>query len=204
MKKMILTLAISLSISMSFATEIVATIIFENLTNIEFTSGEFTIIDLNKKIKVADSESFKITLPKKGKYQFSFISEDFTAYILNPSRINKRKKIIRIRLLRKNEIRNGGVYPFLMNLELNDKQIEQGIAFGTLSFVIHGIDNSIPEEYVKFKEKYGVGLLKENCLMDPLSFKKATKNNQIIFNYLNIKYGPEWLTDLKTKPFGIR
>ena len=69
---------------------------------------------------------------------------------------------------------------------------------------MHGIDGSIPKEYLAFKEKYGIGLIKENCLIDPISFKKVTENNQMIFDYLNKKYGTEWLTELKNKPFGIK
>ncbi|WP_247653626.1 hypothetical protein [Flavobacterium sp. CS20] len=93
-----------------------------------------------------------------------------------------------------------------MNLEtdLTDEQIEQRIENGTLNFIMHGIDSSIPKEYVEFKEKYGIGLIKENCVIDPLSFKKATENNQMIFDFLNKKYGTDWLNELKTKPFGIK
>ena len=93
-----------------------------------------------------------------------------------------------------------------MNLEtdLTDEQIEQRIENGTLNFIMHGIDSSIPKEYLEFKEKYGIGLVKENCVIDPLSFKKATENNQMIFDFLNKKYGTEWQAELKTKPFGIK
>jgi hypothetical protein len=30
--------------------------------------------------------------------------------------------------------------------------------FGTFKFIMHGIDSSIPEEYVRFKEKYELDL----------------------------------------------
>jgi hypothetical protein len=49
---------------------------------------------------------------------------------------------------------------------------------------MHGIDNSIPDEYIAFQKKYGISLKKENCVLDPLSLK-TTENNQIIANYLN-------------------
>lgn len=208
MKKIILTLILALTFSVSKASEkeIIAEVIFENLTNKEFTSGEFTIIDLNKKIDISKAESFKITLPEKGKYQFSFVSDDFTAYTFYPTRINKRKNKITVRLMEKIEFKSTGIYSFPMNLEtdLTDEQIEQLIENGTLNFIMHGIDSSIPKEYVKFKEKYGIGLTKENCVIDPLSFKKATENNQMIFDFLNKKYGTEWQSELKTKPFGIK
>ncbi len=207
MKKIILTLILALTFTVSKASEkeIIAEVIFENLTNKEFTSGEFTIIDLNKKIDISKAESFKITLPEKGKYQFSFVSDDFTAYTFYPTRINKRKNTITVRLMEKTEFKNTGIYSFPMNLEtdLTDEQIEQRIENGTLNFIMHGIDSSIPKEYAEFKEKYGIGLTKENCVIDPLSFKKATENNQMIFDFLNKKYGTEWQSELKTKPFGI-
>ncbi len=206
MRKSILTLTLALFSSIAFATEIVATVVFENLTEDELKSGEFTIIDLNKKIEVSKAESFKITLPEKGKYQFSFVSDNFTAYTFYPARINKRKNTITVRLIEKKELRNGEIYSFPMNLEteLTDKQIEQRIENGTLNFITHGIDSFVPKEYVEFKEKYGIGLSKENCVIDPLYFKKATENNQMIFDFLNRKYGTEWQTELKTKPLGIK
>jgi hypothetical protein len=208
MKKIILTLILALTITATKASEkeIIAEVVFENLTNKEFTSGEFTIIDLNKKTEITKAESFKITLPEKGKYQFSFVSDDFTAYTFYPTRINKRKNTITIRLMEKVEFKNVGVYSFPMNLEtdLTDEQIEDRIANGTLNFIINGIDSKIPEEYIKFKEKYGIGLIKENCVIDPISFKKTRENNEMIFDYLNKEYGTEWIKELKTKPFGIK
>ena len=208
MKKIILTLILALTITATKASEkeIIAEVVFENLTNKEFTSGEFTIIDLNKKTEITKAESFKITLPEKGKYQFSFVSEDFTAYTFYPTRINKRKNTITIRLMEKVEFKNVGVYSSPMNLEtdLTDEQIEDRIANGTLNFIMNGIDSKIPKEYIKFKEKYGIGLIKESCVIDPISFKKTRENNEMIFDYLNKKYGTEWIKELKTKPFGIK
>ena len=206
MRKLILTLTLALFTSIAFATEIVATVVFENLTEKELKSGEFTIIDLNKKIEISKAENFKITLPEKGKYRFSFVSDNFTAYTFYPARINKRNNTITVRLMEKKELKKGGIYSFPMNLEtdLTDEQIEQRIENGTLNFIVHGIDSSIPKEYFEFKEKYGIGLIKENCVIDPLSFKKATENNQMIFDFLNKKYGTEWQAELKTKPFGIK
>lgn len=206
MKKIIFTLSFVLVTSIIFATEIEATVVFENLTNKELTSGEFRIIELNQKIEVTKAESFTIILPKKGKYQFSFVSNDFTAYTFYPIRIHNGKNTITIRLIEKTESNIEEIFSFPMDLDTNltDDQIEKRISDGTLNFIMHGIDSSIPEDYVKFKEKYGIGLIKENCVIEPLSFKKATENNQMIFDYLNKKYGEEWLTELKIKPFGIK
>ena len=201
-----LTLTLILLTSLSFATEIVATVVFENLTDRELVSGEFTILDLNQKIEIQNAESFTVTLPKKGKYQFSFVSKDFAAYTFYPIRINKRKNKITIRLMKKNEFDRSGIlsFPIYLESDLTYEQIEQRIEEGSLNFIVHGLDHSIPQEYVEFKRKYGVGLIKQNCLLDPFSFKKATDNNQMIFDFLNKKYGTEWQEELKSKPFGIK
>jgi len=206
MKNIFLTLILSLFTSISFANEIEATVVFKNLTNKEFTSGEFTIVDLNRKIEINKAENFKITLPKKGKYEFSFVSDDFTAYTFYPTRINKRKNTIIIRLIKKVELNTNRIYSFPMNLETNltDRQIETLIENENLNFIINGIDNSIPKDYIKFKEKYGIGLVKENCVIDPISYKKTRENNQMIFDYLNKKYGTKWINELDIKPFGIK
>jgi len=209
MKRIILTLILVLTFANSNATEkeIIVEVIFENLTGKELKSGEFYVKETNERIEVNSIESFKITLPKKGKYQFRFITDDFTAFTFFPSRITKVKNTITIRLMKKNEFNfNNVTYSFPMNLEtdLTDEQFEQRISDGNLNFIIHGIDSSIPKEYVDFKEKYGIGLIKENCVIDPLSFKKTTKNNQMISDYLTKIYGEDWQKDLQTKPFGIK
>lgn len=206
MRNLILSLLFALCTPMAFAAEIEATVVFENLTSKELTLGEFTIITLNKTTKITKAESFKITLPEEGKYQFSFVSNDFMAYTFYPARINKNKNTITIRLKEKNELKKLETHSFVANSDskLTIEQIENRLAKGTLNFIMHGIDNAIPEDYLKFKEKYGIGVIKKNCVLDPLSFKKATENNQMIFDYLNQKYGTEWLIELNSKPFGIK
>jgi hypothetical protein len=208
-KKIILTLILALTFTVSKAIEkeIIADVVFENSTGKELKSGEFYVAETNESIVVKNTKSFKIRLPEKGKYQFRFTTEDFTAYTFYPSRITNKKNTITIRLVEKNELTfNNGTLSYPMNLDTNltDEQIEQTIADGNLNFIIHGIDNSIPIEYIKFKEKYGIGLIKENCVIDPLSFKRATENNRMISDYLNNKYGEDWLNELPTKPFGIK
>ena len=208
-KRIIITLILALTFTVSNAAEkeIIAEVIFENLTAKECIFGEFYIFETNKNIEINSTESFRITLPNKGKYQFRFVTDDFTAFIFYPSKITKRKNTITIRLVEKSELNfNNGIFSFPMNLDTNltDEQIEQRIIDGNLNFIIHGIDNSIPIEYVEFKEKYGIGLIKENCVIDPLSFKRATENNQMISDYLNKKYGKDWLKKLESKPFGIK
>ncbi|MEL4307608.1 FEKKY domain-containing protein [Joostella sp. CR20] len=196
MKKLFFTLTLLLFTSIIFATEIVATVSFQNQTNKNFSSGAFTIISLNQTIKVTSTESFKITLPKKGKYQFNFISDDFITHTVYPTRINNRQHSITIILMDKTSLSKN------LNTE-NTQSFEQQIAEGSVNFIMFGIDNSIPEEYIVFKNKYGIGLEKENCVVDPFSIKRVTENNKMISNFLNEKYGTKWQKELKTKPFGI-
>ncbi len=88
--------------------------------------------------------------------------------------------------------------------DVTDQQIEQQISEGKISFIIHSMDNAILEEYVKFEKKYGISVVIQNCVIDPISYKKTTKHNKIIYNYLNKKYGKTWLSKLVIKPFGIK
>ena len=206
MQKIILTLGFVLATSLASAKEIKVTLVFENLTNKNLTSGTLTIQDLSKKIEVNKQEEFTIILPVKGKYRFVFKAEDFNVEISYPSRITLRNNTIIIRLMDKTEIPIEEAFslPFALNMNPTDEQIEERISKGTLNFIILGIDNTIPEEYVEFKAKYGVGLFKENCVIDPILYKKAVENNQMIFNYLNKKYGTQWWSELKSKPLGIK
>jgi hypothetical protein len=209
MKKIFITLIVALTFTVSKANEkeIIAVVVFENLTGKELNSGEFFITETNTRIEIKDTQSFKITLPAKGKYQFGFATEDFNAYTYYPSRITTNTNTITIRLVEKTKLTlKNEIFSFPVNLDTNltDEQMEKRISQGTLNFIMHGIDSSIPEEYIRFKEKYGIGLIKENCVIHPLSFQKTRENNQMIFDYLNKKYGTDWLNELPTKPFGIK
>ncbi|OAB27384.1 hypothetical protein SAMN05444395_11510 [Flavobacterium fryxellicola] len=209
MKKIIATLIVVLSFIAAKAAEkeIIADVVFENLTGQELKFGEFFITETNEKIAINETKSFKISLPGTGKYQFGFTTKDFTAYTYYPARITAKQNIITIRLVAKNEATfNKNTFSFPMNLDttLTNKQMEQLIIAGKLNFIMHGLDNKIPKEFAVFKEKYGIGLRKENCVMDPMSFKIATENNQLIASYLNKQYGNDWVNELPSKPFGIK
>ncbi|TDE04868.1 hypothetical protein [Flavobacterium sandaracinum] len=209
MKKIVVTLILALTFTISKANEkeIIAEIVFENLTGKELNSGEFFITETQERILINDTKSFKITLPSTGKYQFRFSTEDFTAYTYYPSRITSKKNTITIRLVEKTNLTlNNGNASFPLNLDTNltHEQMEKKIASGTLHFITYGLDNKIPKEFIDFKEKYGIGFIKENCVIDPMSFKRATENNRMIADYLTKKYGTDWLKELPTKPFGIQ
>ena len=209
MKKLAFLLALTLSFTTSKAAdkEIRATVVFENATKKTFIYGEFYITETNKRIAINTLESFTVTLPEKGKYIFSFYSADFDTYTIYPAIINERKNTITIKLVEKKELISTviGTSKLLGSAtNLSSEQIGQLITAGQVHFITHGLDNAVSEEYVDFHKKYGISIKKENCVLDPITFKKTTENNQIIADYLTRKYGVSWLLDLSEKPFGIK
>lgn len=54
-----------------------------------------------------------------------------------------------------------------------------------------------------FKEKYGVQIVYENCVITPYMAEKAKKNNQEVAQYLTNKYGENWKKDLEITPYGL-
>jgi len=207
MKKIILTLILALSFTVSNATEkeIIAKVIFKNQTEKKLVSGKFYITETNKKIEIKNTDSFKITLPKKGRYHFNFVTNDFIAFTFYPARITKRNNTITICLVKNKLIVNKKfTFPIISKTKHSKKQTENSINNENLNFIIHGINNSLPKELIKFKKKYGVGFIIKNCDIDPLSYKEAVKNNQMVYQFLNKKYGKTWLSELQIKPFGIK
>lgn len=84
-----------------------------------------------------------------------------------------------------------------------DEQIEEQITYGTVNFIIPGIHNNIPDSFIRFKRKYGIGLYIENCAIDPFAFNSARENNKRIARYLNRLHGEGWKEELPVKPLGI-
>jgi hypothetical protein len=207
MIKTFLTLIVALLTTTVFANEIEATVVFENMTNKELTSGQFINISTNHKIDVNNTESFKITLPEKGKYIFTFTSGDFNVYTIYPAKMSSNKNIITVRLTNKLDVNstiNVSSSSKKLDLKTTNDEIENLISKGSVNFILHGIDNTVPEDYLAFKDKYGIGVRKENCAINPISYKHATMNNKVISQYLTSKYGTEWLNELQVKPFGIK
>jgi hypothetical protein len=209
MKKVLVFLLFTAAFAICKASdkEIIAEVVFENTTGKTFNTGSFYISETNKRIEINTLESFKITLPAKGKYIFSFSTADFIAYTSYPAVINERKNTITIKLVEKKELVST-ISRFskavIAKSIVTEEQIEQQIVAGQAYFIMHGITNSIPDAYLTFQKKYGISLKKENCVLDPVSYKRAIENNQIIANYLYKKYGDHWLLDLEVKPFGIK
>ena len=209
MKKLTLILIVIFNINSTIASEkkIVANVIFENFTNEKFTSGEFKIFETGETFQINFMENFTVELPEKGKYQFSFYSNEYISYVYYPVKITEKKNIITIRLteLKSSNFKNENLsfYDYA-DLKMSDQVILEKINNKKLNFIIHGINNNTPENYSEFMEKFGIGFKTENCIVDPISFKKATENNKRIIEYLNKTYGNDWKNELPIKPFGFK
>lgn len=72
------------------------------------------------------------------------------------------------------------------------------------SFIVFSItDQSNAEEYLKFKEKYNVGIKFESCAVDVSLFSKAKKNNKELADLLTEQYGTAWMEELPCSLVGV-
>ena len=209
MKHLLLTTILLFTITTSSASnkEIVAEVVFENLSDTPFDTGQFIISETNTKVLVTSTDSFNITLPKKGKYNFSFSTYNFFSSISYPKKITKNKNVIYIRLIAKNNAFQNK-YSLQKNLTKQDKLSDEDIAdlikSGSVNFIANAITNNISEEYIQFKKEYNIGFIIENCAIDPLAFGVAVENNKIISAFLSRTYGENWKNTLKNKPLGVK
>ncbi len=181
-------LAFLLFSSLAFANPITVKVSFDTKTAIQFTEGVFKIKETNEELIISELEDFEITLPEKGKYEFSFVSKGFTAYTIYPVRMNTRKSTITIRLE-----------------ETHFQKKEVASKPETVKhFIFNGLTNDISDAWKVFYEKYGVSKITENCVVDPFSYRKAVEQNQKIYNQLTKKFGKDWIDDLPEIPFGLR
>lgn len=181
-------LAFLLFSSITFANPITVKVSFDTKTAIQFTEGVFKIKETSEELIISELEDFEITLPEKGKYEFSFESKGFTAYTIYPVRMNTRKNTITIRLE-----------------EIHFQKKEVALKTKTVDyFIFNGVTNDISDAWKDFYEKYGVSKITENCVVDPLSYRKAVEQNQKMYNQLNQKFGKDWIEDLPEIPFGLR
>ncbi|MFC6860348.1 FEKKY domain-containing protein [Zunongwangia atlantica] len=195
MKKSLILFVFLMSIAVEARTkEIIAEVVFENTTDAPITSGTFFITELDKEIEITSAESFSITLPEKGKYQFGFYSEDFTSYTYYPAKITSKKNIITIRLEQKPATETALNYRNLANPE------DLGVG---MNFIFNGI-NQKPVDFSEFSEKYVVGAVSKNCTVDPVLMKRVTAHNQKVANYLTKNFGEQWKEDLPATPFGLK
>ena len=83
---------------------------------------------------------------------------------------------------------------------VTEKNIESLINSDSAKFISFGIAD---QDFRKFKEKYGVDLKIEGCVLTSTLSKKAKENNTFLANYLTEKYGENWKKDLPFVPFGL-
>lgn len=209
MKNIILGLLLLLNGAFAIAAtkEITAEVVFENATGQELNSGEFYITELNTRIAINTTTSFKITLPAAGKYQFGFITKEFGSQVTYPERITLKNNTITIRLVPKIDIvLLSNNVPFTLNFDHkpSEDQMEHLFTAGRLNFIVHGLDAKITDEFIAFKNKFGVGIRKENCVVDPISFRNARENNRIIAEFLAKRQGNSWFNELPIKPIGLK
>ncbi|HUH26945.1 hypothetical protein [Gelidibacter sp.] len=206
MNLIISILIATFSIMPVFSDGITATVVFENLTDKTAISGVFHISETNESFQINSLDNFSITLPKKGKYQFKFYSEDVHALTTYPVRITEQKNTVTIRL--ENKTTNGdsivGNAPIEDISGFSNEQIEEGMNKGTINFIVHGLMAISPESIKVFKDIFGVGFISENCVVDPISYRTAMNNNKKIQDYLTLKFGEVWKNKLPAQPFGLQ
>ncbi|MBJ7880883.1 hypothetical protein [Gelidibacter salicanalis] len=78
------------SFNVAIANPVTVTVVFENLTEQTTVNGIFYITETNQQFDITTLASFTIDLPKKGKYEFRFHSEEVTAFTYYPARITKK------------------------------------------------------------------------------------------------------------------
>jgi len=72
------------------------------------------------------------------------------------------------------------------------------------NFIVFSItDQSNAEEYLKFKEKYNVGIKFESCAVDVSLFRKARKSNKELADVLTEQYGTAWTEELPCSLVGV-
>lgn len=159
-----------------------------NDDNLSFEKGTLTIIETGKTYEIKEAKDFEIQL-KKGKYQFKFTSET-PHTILFPSKISEKDNWVYINLGKTK----------LSNDYATDENIKNLVENNSAEFIIFGI---VSEDDTNFKEKYGIGVKAENCVITPYLSNLAKENNKTIANYLNKNFGTSWKADLKITPFGL-
>lgn len=201
-KRIVIAVTLLLTLTTTYAKEFTARVTISNETDIPFSKGTLYIDALHYKHEFTTTGEFMLTIPDNGKYVIRFESENFICTTLYPVRLNKRNAQIQVKLTETLNIAN----QIPLNTTLIHKRLtiaEQIEAGQSVNFVINGITPIPPQTYALFKEKYGIGIVTENCAVDPISFRNAKLHNQAIANYLTEKFGTEWKEDLPISILGI-
>jgi hypothetical protein len=169
-------------------------VVFENNTFRNFKYGELEIIELNKVIEINSTDEILITLPKKGKYHFTFKTPNFKVNIEPFLKISTKNKTLKIIL---NDKSLYHVDKLLLAEQIDNENLESKIELGEINFGVNAITNNSNANYKSFEKKYGIGFVVENCVVNNIMYNKFRINNKIIIKYLNEKYGKKvWIEDL--------
>lgn len=201
-KQIFIALTLLLSFTASYAKAFTAKVTISNQTDSPFTYGTLYIDALNFKHEFTTTGEFMLTIPDNGKYVIRFESKNFICTTLYPNRLSKRNAQIQITLTDVTNI--DGFIPSNTNFNNNRLTIAEQIEAGqSVNFVVNGISPIPQQTFALFKEQYGIGIVTENCAIDPIAFRNAKQHNQAIANYLTEKFGTEWKEDLPISILGI-
>ena len=188
--KILLVLSVSIFLlSFTISKEIPVKIKFQNDENLSFAEGKLLIKELNKEIKINEISDFEIQL-KPGKYQFKFISETENI-IIYPKKIDAQNNEILIVFSEKT---------LETSMYTDENNVAEMLKSGKAKFIQFGL---VSGNANTFKEKYGIGVQFENCVITPFLLEKATLNNQILAKHLTEKFGETWKNDLGFLPLGL-
>lgn len=77
-------------------------------------------------------------------------------------------------------------------INIQDEKQPHFIQFGIMS-----------RNHESFKNKYGVDVFYQNCVITPFVSKQAKENNILLAKSLTEKYGEAWKKDLDFTPYGL-
>lgn len=172
--------------------EIPITIHFENPKNLPFEKGILQISGIEKSFQINSLENITVDL-KKGKHTFTF-QKDGIPNSTKTIRISKKNNYIVIQL------RENIFFNIENSIGIPEENTENLLKNKNATFINFGLEM---QDFTDFKKKYGIGNKNQGCVISGSLGKRATKNNQLIAEYLDKKYGKIWREDLPFLPYGL-
>lgn len=158
---------------------------------INFEKGRITIKENNQSFEITSLEDFIIPL-EKGKYTIIFTSENFNNIWIS-KKINEKDKIFNLIIVEEKS--------FEIQSQFSEELVLNQLENGTANFINFGLGI---QDFSEFKKKYGIGNYNQGCVISGNIGSDATKNNQLIANYLDKKYGESWRKDVPFLPYGLK
>ena len=158
---------------------------------INFEKGRITIKETNQTFEITSLEDFIIPL-EKGKYTIIFSSEKFGKYAIS-KKINEKDKVFNLIIIEEKSLE--------IQSQFSEELVLNQLENGTANFINFGLGM---HDFSQFKKKYGIGSHNLGCVISGNIGSDATKNNQLIANYLDKKYGESWRKDVPFLPYGLK